>query len=54
MQEAKALARLRICAGSTEPSLLVKAKSTKILCADPYKHADKMDVVRLGFVVLMI
>ena len=35
IQEMKALARLRICTGSHEPSLLVNAISTKILHAGP-------------------
>ena len=44
----KAVARLRICAGSPEPSLLVKAISTKTLCADLYHHADQTEVLRLA------
>ena len=36
MQKGKALARLYICAGLSESSLLVNAISAKVLCAGPY------------------
>ena len=36
MKEAKALARLRRCAGSSEPQLLAYAISIKIQCAGPF------------------
>ena len=34
MREEKVLVRLYVCAGSSEPSLLVDAISTEITCAD--------------------
>ena len=36
MRELNALMRLCICAGSSDPSLLVDAISDMISCADPY------------------
>ena len=36
MQEVKALVRLCVCTGSSEPSLLADAKITNFTCVGPY------------------
>ena len=43
MQEVKALARLRICAGLSEPLLFADVISIKISCADLYPLCEQMD-----------
>ena len=52
------MARLRICAGSSEPSLLADAISTKSLCAGSYtlylKEAAMIDYILLTWAILYV
>ena len=54
MRAAKTLTRLRLGAGSSEPSLLVDAISTKMTCTGLFNFYYKQYMIRLSVIMKMV